>query len=358
MSLEWLEIQRVRNISQASLELSPGVNLLYGQNGSGKTSVLESVYFLASSRSFRRNMNTAMIQQGAPDCLVLGRGKRGQTRYQMGVQRDRQGERDIRINGDTISRASELARMMPTLQLGPERVDLLLGTPTFRRQFLNWGVFHMEHRFSALWEAANRSLRQRNLALRQGASPALGTWTAQVAQQAEEVDRARTRYVAQYEPIFQALAAEMLGLEDVKFAYYRGWESGASLLDIYAKDLSGDIKKGHTQRGFQRADVRIEIEGQPAASRCSRGELKALVWSMVLAQGSQLETGRKQDILYLVDDLAAEFDSEHRQRILGFLAAAGHQVLLTGIERDMLIAACDGVETKMFHVKQGEIQEV
>ncbi len=356
MSLEWLEIQRVRNISRANLELSPGVNLLHGKNGSGKTSVLESAYFLASSRSFRRNMNTAMIQQGMQDCLVVGRGRQGEALYQMGVQRNRKGERDIKINGDSVTRATELARIMPTLQLGPESVDLLLGSPAMRRRFLNWGVFHMEHHFSTLWDAANRSLRQRNLALRAGACPALETWSVQLAHQAEKLDQARASYTARYEPVFQSLVAEILGLDGVKFEYYRGWEAGASLVEIYADDLAGDIKKGHTQKGFQRADVRIEIDGQPAVSRCSRGELKALVWSLVLAQGSQLQTQQHQEILYLVDDLAAEFDLEHRRRIVKFLSGTDNQVLLTSIDRDALIAACDGVETRMFHVKQGKIQ--
>ncbi len=351
MSLEWLEIQRVRNISQASLELSPGLNLLHGQNGSGKTSILESIYFLATSRSFRSQATSAMIQQAGQDCLVTGRGQHSGVAWQMGVRRDREGGRDIRINGASVSRATDLARILPTLQLGPESVDLLLGSPGLRRRFLNWGVFHVEHDFSTLWEAANRSLRQRNLALRTGNHLELETWSAQLVRQAQKLDEARARYVAEFEPVFQAVAEELLGLREVGFEYYRGWEASASLAEIYAEDLAGDIKKGYTRKGFQRADVRLELNGQPAVTVCSRGELKALVWSLVLAQGALLQ----QDILYLIDDLVAEFDLEHRRRVVKFLSATGGQVLMTGIDPERLLTACEGVAGRMFHVKQGNL---
>ena len=360
MSLEWLDIQRVRNISHTHLNLSPGINLIYGANASGKTSLLESVYFLASSRSFRSHSTHAMIQQGEQDCLVLGRGSRQGQPYRLGVQRDREGARDIRINGTVAVRTTDLVRVMPTLQLGPETIELIPGPPALRRRFLNWGVFHVEQDFTALWEEAGRSLRQRNLALRSGVAGRLEleAWTAQLVRCAEKLDRARANYVAEYEPVFQAVVAELSGLKEVRFDYYRGWAAGVALADIYAEELLDDQKRGHTSKGFQRADVRMRIAGQPAAAVCSRGELKSLAWSMVLAQGA-LARGEHPlaGMLYLIDDLASEFDLEHRRRVVQFLHGTGNQVLLTGVDKAVLIEACHGVEESMFHVKQGKVEE-
>jgi len=107
--------------------------------------------------------------------------------------------------------------------------------------------------------------------------------------------------------------------------------------------------------------------GQPAAKVCSRGELKSLVWAMILAQGS-LMTGslaqeknfekepREGKILYLVDDLASEFDEEHRRRVMGFLSAAGQQTIITGTDRQLLLSASQQSCGRLFHVEHGEVK--
>ena len=118
--------------------------------------------------------------------------------------------------------------------------------------------------------------------------------------------------------------------------------------------------KKFTQKGFQRADVRITVSGQPAAKVCSRGELKSLVWAMILAQGALASdpgsTGSSGSTLYLVDDLASEFDEEHRRRVCQFLVETGQQVLLTGVEQRSLLTACENKYGRLFHVKHGEVE--
>lgn len=357
MTLMTLEINRLRNISQAKLAFSPGFNLIHGANGSGKTSLLEAAYILSTARSFRNSNMAAVIQREADDCLVVGTIDRNGYEHRIGVQRDRRGRREIRVNDESVKRGSELVSFLPTLVLDPGSVDLLTGPPANRRRFLNWGVFHVEHQFGRLWEDATRSLAQRNRLLGMHPPPTreLETWTAQLVEHAEAVDKARTAYVQDYEPVFRKLAQAIAGVSDVSLKYHRGWDPGQRLEDIYAEQLSADLKKGHTQSGFQRADVRIDVAGQPAAKACSRGELKAVVWAMVLAQGALAKGTSQQDTLYLVDDLAAEFDASHRNRVCRYLLDSGEQVLLTGMERDVLDAACEGRFGATFHVEHGKV---
>ena len=190
MSLKWLEARHFRNLAHISLDLDPGLNLLFGENGSGKTSLLESSYFLSTARSFRDTGLDPVIQRGAQDCLLRGKIQVGRMEHHIGISRGRGGSREIRINSQTTKKASELARLLPTLILGPHTVDLLIGSPTLRRRFLNWGLFHVKPKregsalsnssfmaegtsssdFSVNWEEANRSLRQRNLLLRRYAT--------------------------------------------------------------------------------------------------------------------------------------------------------------------------------------------
>jgi len=355
MSLNWLYATRFRNLIDTRLDLNPGVNLLYGENGSGKTSLLEAAYFLSSARSFRTTRQDPVIQHGADDCLVRGElTRRGSQAWQVGISRHRDGEREIRLNGQMCRKSSELARLLPTLLLGPESVDLLLGPPEGRRRFLNWGLFHVKHEFPGQWEEANRCLRQRNQVLREGGGlQELGAWSVQLAEHAEKLDRARQAYVSAYRPVFQAAVDSLASIPSVDLEYYRGWGGDTSLAEQYEKDSRNDQKRGYTQKGFQRADVRITVGGQSAEKVCSRGELKVLVWSMVLAQGALTDN---QDTLYLIDDLASELDAEHRLRVGRFLADTGNQVLLTGVERGRLEASCDGRHKGMFHVKQGQVE--
>lgn len=362
MTLTKLEINRLRNISQAKLALSPGFNLIYGANGSGKTSILDAAYILSTARSFRNDKATHLIKRGEEDYLVRGEVSCRGTRCRVGVQRDRQDRREIRIDGEAVTRGSDLVRLLPVLALGPGSSALLTGPPANRRRFLNWGVFHVEHQFGRLWEEANRSLAQRNRLLTVDhlrPTAELDVWTAQLVEHAERVDEARVAYLQGYEPVFRRMAREVAGFPDVSLVYRRGWDPASRLSDVYANQLPSDMKKGYTQQGFQRADLRIEVCGQPADKVCSGGELKAIVWAMLLAQGRLTKRNDHQATLYLLDDLAAEFDSGHRGQVCRYLLASGEQVLLTGMEKDVLDMACEGRFGARFHVEHGAVfQEV
>lgn len=356
MSLGRLGINNIRNIQSANLELDPGINLFVGANGSGKTSLLEAVYFLGSGRTFRAGSVDPLISRNQGECTVFGvvQDQAGQ-KVQLGVQRGRDGSREIRRNGATVVRASELARCLPTLVLGPNTVDLLTGPPEGRRQFLNWGVFHVEPSFSGLWEQANRCLRQRNELLRTpGAkSGELEVWDQQLGQYGDAIHALRTQYFKDFEFSFSAVAASLSGLSDVRCVYNKGWEGEAGLNAVLSRQAGSDLNRGYTQAGYHRADLRLTVAGELAARACSRGELKVLAWSLLLTQGKVFQDRTGAEVVYLVDDLVSELDSAHRRRVCDFLSGSGGQVLVTGIDRYQL----DGCFNTplVFHVEQGRI---
>ena len=181
-----LLITNLRNIVQASLAFSPQLNLIVGKNGSGKTSLLEAIHYLATARSFRSHQITPLVTHGENETVVFGQivGDSGRE-IRAGVSRSLAGKREIRIDGEPISKASELARLLPVLVLGQETVDLLLGSPQLRRKFLNWGVFHVKPTFSDEWDIANRCLKQRNKLLKGGhPKQELKVWTDKLVQAA------------------------------------------------------------------------------------------------------------------------------------------------------------------------------
>jgi len=172
----------------------------------------------------------------------------------------------------------------------------------------------------------------------------------------QQLDQYRSEYFESFQVPFQQVVQEISGMAEIRLDYYRGWEREGDLLEIYEKEVESDQKRGFTQKGFQRADVRITISGQPAVKVCSRGELKALVWSLILAQGNLTRNSDDKKTLFLVDDLGSEFDRDHRQRLGNYLADQNHQVLITGVDRAALTDCCDDRFETMFHVKHGEVE--
>lgn len=359
MSLSWLEVHRFRNIEYARLIFTSGFNLISGLNGSGKTSLLEACYFLSSARSHRSTSLEPVLQKGCEDLLVRGLVNQRSRAFEVGISRQHSGERHIRVNGEKLQRSSDLARLLPALSLGPESVELLLGPPSERRKFLNWGLFHVEQSFGETWEAANRCLRQRNQVLRADNLDRglLDTWNHSLGQVCLNLHQYRQAFFDECKPVYQTTIENLTGMQDVTIDYLPGWDTDKDLVGTYADSWRNDRKRGYTQKGFHRADVRINVGGQPATKVCSRGELKSLVWSLVLAQGQVVEDRIEQQTLYLIDDLASEFDSDHRRRVCRYLRKSSAQVVLTGIERKVLEDACDGEFGQLFHVEHGNVTQ-
>ena len=152
MSLRRIMVTAVRNLHPVTLSPSPRINILYGANGSGKTSVLEAVHLLGLARSFRSTRLNPVIQYEQPACTVFGEVEltSGGT-SNLGVSRERQGEFTIRIDGQNAKSAAQLAELLPLQLINPDSFRLLEGAPKIRRQFLDWGVFHVEPRFLPAW---------------------------------------------------------------------------------------------------------------------------------------------------------------------------------------------------------------
>lgn len=354
MTLGRLGISNIRNIKSANLELGPNINLFIGANGSGKTSLLESVYFLGTGRTFRSGTVDPLIARGEPQCTVFGSVTDGHgRRMSVGVQRSRDDGREIRINGAKAEKASALARVLPTLVLGPNTVELVSGAPALRRQFLNWGVFHVEPSFVEVWEQLGRCLKQRNELLRRpGTGVAeLAVWDEQFCRLGEHVHAQRAKWFEAFEACFASVTSELTHMSDVRCRYEPGWDPREGLAGSLARLMASDQQRGYTQAGPQRADIRVTVGGEMASKVCSRGELKILAWAMLLTQGRLYGDTAGTSLVYLVDDLASELDAGHRERVCEFLARARGQVLVTAIDRHQFENCWQAPE--LFHVEHG-----
>lgn len=360
MSLQRLSVRGVRNLQALELTPSPRVNLLHGANGSGKTSVLEAIHLLGLARSFRSTRLTPVIQHEQDCALVFGEVRLADGRLsQLGIARERGGDYRIRIDGQNARSAAQLAEVLPLQLINPDSFRLLEGAPKIRRQFLDWGVFHVEARFLGAWQRLQTALRQRNSWLRHGRLDiaAQAAWDRELSLASEAIDAYRRTYIQALKPVFERTLAQLVELPELTLSYYRGWDRERSLEEVLQAGLLRDQQLGHTQAGPQRADLRLRIGGHNAADILSRGQQKLVVCALRIAQGHLVNQAKHGQCVYLVDDLPSELDEQHRHALCRLLDDLDCQVFITGVDGETLK---DGWRTDtpvaMFQVEHGRIE--
>jgi DNA replication and repair protein RecF len=333
------------------------LNLLVGANGSGKTSVLEALHLLGLGRSFRAGRARRLVNDNESDCLVFAAFT---DEGQAAIRRGANGETELRLDGRSQVALAELAQRLPLAILDPESMDLLDAGSKPRRAQLDWGVFHVEHRFYPAWLRYQRALKQRNSLLRSGTIGRLesAVWDRELTESAMLLHNFRNDYLARWQPLWLERIQGFLPEQELTLEYSAGWDVQEPLAELLAANWDKDQERGHTQLGPHRADLRVKRGTAPADEVLSRGQKKLVVCALKLSQVSLLQEQGKSCVL-LVDDLASELDAEARRRLIAYLAASNAQVFITCIEPHAVKAALDAAESgfKMFHVEHGVIRE-
>jgi DNA replication and repair protein RecF len=361
MWLRRLELRAFRNIHEAGIDLAPGFNFFFGDNGAGKTAVLEAVHVFARGRSFRTSHIDELIERGSPTLVIRASGQDEHVGTQRLVfARSRNGGTEVRINGESGRRMSQIAMLFPLEVMTPAMTDLVFGGPAGRREWLDWGVFHVKHDYLATSRRYAAALRQRNAGLKahaQGRMPIedLQPWTREVATLGALVDQARRAHFDDMTSrVSEALAALSSDLE-VELVYRRGWPEGHPLENVLGDSTGREVKSGATLAGPHRADIELRSAAQPCSATLSRGQAKVLASALMLAQADAIRGNGERAGLFLIDDIGAELDSSHRRRLFQALVGRGSQVLATSVERpeSEVLAHCGAY--RMFHVERGSV---
>ncbi len=359
MSLIRLDIHNFRNIISASLYPVSGVNIIYGKNGSGKTSILEAIYFLAHNRSFKSRLIKHITNKDMTEFSLFGQLQAQEQAISVGISRQNSGESKIRIANETIQKSADLAELMPVQVINPDSYRILESGPKYRRQFLDWGLFHVEQSFFQHWKSLQRLLKQRNAALKQVKSYSeLQVWDEELQHTAQQIDALRKEYITGLVPVFNRVFSNLLQCKDVSLDYVRGWDQQADYIDVLKHSFERDSYLGYTQYGPQRADLSIKINKVPIYERFSRGQQKLLLVALRLAQGILLREQAQKSCIYLVDDLAAELDETRQAYVCQVLVDLAAQVFVTCVTQNTYSESFSDVPHKLFHVEHGIFQEV
>jgi DNA replication and repair protein RecF len=362
-------------LASISIELSPAINVFYGDNGSGKTSLLEGVSLLGLGRSFRSHKTRSLVNHEETALTVFGTvdieyvngesdGSDNQAQYivPVGVQKARNGSSIIKVSGETIRSAAVLAKQLPLLIINAHSFQLIEGSPVQRRQFLDWLVFHVKPEFAGLWSALQKTLKQRNSLLRRDKIDPLDIepWDREFIRLSQEIDAVRGEVFHAFLDSFQQLDSEFsLNSLAIQMDYYRGWDHDRDISDVLKSDFMRDCRDGYTHQGPQRAEIKIKAKSKPAIDVLSRGQEKSLVCAMTIAQAHLYHLSTARQCVFLIDDLLAELDKQHVQILTNWLIGLGAQVLVTGVNKSELLNPWNAkkINIAVFHVKHGDIEQ-
>ncbi len=354
MTLTKLEITFFRNIKQAALEPIPTFNFLYGLNGAGKTSLLEAIYLLGHGRSFRTSFNNQLVQHNQSKLNVFGELANG---IPIGIEKHQHNKTIIRVNSENQTSAAALAELLPIQLINPDGYKVLEDGPKYRRQFLDWGVFHVEQNFYSAWARLQRALKQRNSALKSYSQhEQIKIWDEEIIQTSETIHYMRLNYWKKILTIFTEYLSVLLPeFSNISFHYYSGWNDNISLKQAFESAFKKELMYRYTLYGAHRADIKIQIEGRDAVDVLSRGQQKLLVVAMRLSQGIFLFREKQKRCVYLLDDLAAELDINKRNFVFNTLKTLSSQVFVSMVDSLESLKIQQVDDGRLFHVEQGMI---
>jgi len=360
MSLLALSIDDLRCIEHAELALHPGQNLVWGGNGSGKTSLLEGIFLLGRGRSFRTRNSERLIRHGRERLVVFGRSgaiidgpEAGAPTRSLGLQVSRAEGTVARINGSTVKSLTELTQVLPVQVIDPGIHKLLEEGAHRRRRWLDWGVFHVEPQFGDWWVRYTRTVKQRNAALRSQPDQA-GAWDAELVRLGERIADVRGRFIEALLPHWRESVVALSGLEP-ELHYFKGWAQDAPLAEALKTSRTRDQVRGITHAGPHRADVVVRLNGRPAREVLSRGQQKLVAVAMTLAQLNLVQVATETTSTLLLDDPAAELDGDHLRRFIEQVNRLRCQLVLTSLQPESQLF---GTPDRVFHVEQGRVQPV
>jgi DNA replication and repair protein RecF len=336
--LEHLSVSNFRNYVAAELQPAPqGVTLLQGDNGAGKTNLLEAVGYFATLRSFRGAPTTSLVRSGTEQAVLRARANRQGRALLIEAEVNVSGRDKVQLNRQPLRRHDELLGAVLVTVFSPDDIEVVKGAPQSRRQYLDEILVALHPKHNAAHVELERVLKQRNALLRSAAGTLRGSmastldvWDSKLADVGEAIADARESLVVSLQDesdqaYLKLSAAPGANGGVVGLRYERSWEG--SLMTALGGARNEDVRRGVTSVGPQRDDLFLSIEGLAARTQASQGEQRSLALALRLGGHSLVTARQSSSPLLLLDDVFSELDP-HRSAALAACLPEG-QTLLT-----------------------------
>ena len=339
MALTSLQLTNFRSYSDTTVKLSPDVTLVVGPNASGKTNLLESLYVLASTKSFRAK-DRDLVHHGSDFFRIAATGE--DTEYAIGLRTDPVLEKRVTHNGVKRPLVRHIGHLQATL-FEPTDLELISGPPESRRRYLDYILSQTNRDYLTTLQSYRRVLRQRNALLDgfeiESVRGQIFSWDLQLVELASEIYAQRKGLIHYLNDNLTSLYGDISGdTVPLRLTYLSSVEAGNYadvFLDTLTKNLPRDLAAGFTTIGPHREDFKVSFNNNEIMAVASRGEVRTLVLALKLAEltYSQEQTGIRP--LLLLDDVFSELDHDRRTYLLNCLN--GYQTVITTTDADAVV---------------------
>ena len=356
MHILTFELHNFRNIARASLEPCAGVNVIFGENGHGKTSLLEGIWLFTGCRSFRCADASEMITEGQAQANLQASFISNAREQRACLEITKR--RALTLNGFPEETPRRMLGVFPAVAFTPDTLSLVKGGPGERRRFLDVALSMLTPAYAVRLSKYLKALAQRGALLRQPNPPEdlLCTWDAALAREAAGLLSARLRYLEELIPraqeFYQKISAGREALEITPHITGADEPTEAAYLAAFARTRQNDLRRQLTTVGPHRDDLLLRLDGRPLREFGSQGQKRSAALALKLAEAAALGDITQEPPAALLDDVLSELDARRQADLLRYLE--GWQVFLTCCEPSHILHGRAG---KVFHVKAGEIAE-
>ena len=343
--IKQLKLTQYRSFKHRSFDFSPTFNVIVGNNGAGKTSILEAIAHLGLGKSFRNCKSADIAMHGSKEWVVYAEciNSVDNALHKMGWQWSQNDGVKCQINQQKQQRISAFIKQLPVQIINHENYHLIESGPQFKRAFIHWLAFHTNEQFYPLWQKYQQVLKQRNAALKHRQNVVV--WNPALIESALQINVICSTLV----PEIAAYASELwreFGFEgELSIEYKQGWPEKYSFEEALLSAYEGDCSYGNTQYGPHRADINIRINNMPVRHWLSRGQAKLLFSLLYLAREQLLQNKAKKASILLIDDMTAELDPEFRSIVMqALMCLQPMQVYITTQLSSQVGSALEGVE--------------
>ena len=372
MILNRLSIINYKNIQEATLTLSPKMNCFIGPNGTGKTNLLDAVYYLSFCRSAYTSVDSQVIRHDQDFFVVEGdytddRGMQGDNQDELrklsiycGMKRGT--KKHFKCNKKEYKRLSQHIGLIPLIFVSPADTYLVDGGGEERRRLMDMAISQYDNLYLDALNRYNKALQQRNTLLKMEEEPDLELmriWEEQMAAEGEVIYQKRSAFVQELIPVFQQIYQQISDdRESVSLRYVSHGQRGP-LLEVIQRDRMKDRAVGYSLHGVHRDDLEMLLGDYPMRREGSQGQLKTFVIAMKLAQFSFLKRTCSQTTpLLLLDDIFDKLDAHRVERIVSLVASKEYgQIFITDTNREHLdkILQANSFDYQLFSVHDGEV---
>lgn len=376
MHVQALRLRHFRNIESLDLTPHPRFNIFWGQNGQGKTNLLEAIYLLSAVKSFRPQTNAALIQHGHAEAELEALVERGGSERLVKLQVHQRGKK-VLLNNNPVRNLSDFFGTVNVVMFGPEDIQILKGGPSERRRFMDRAIFNAHPAFALETQHYEEVLKQRNALLKTPRPDAalLSIYDEQLIQYGTDIIMRRLDFIENFRPVMVATFRQIFDPEfEADIHYSTPWHNGdlnneddESVSDLpmerveIEKCLEAAIasfkgverERGYTMVGPHRDDLLSFLNGHSVRTFASQGQHRAFVLAMKIAEIRYLEERYRFAPILLLDDVSSELDRERNRYLFDFLRGRPDgQVFITTTHRDYILLDDD---VQAFNVKAGSI---